>query len=150
MLQITQATSADLRDIQKMIGALTSFHGDTANASLAWLQQIFFDTPNGGAAFMARKGGDPIGYAGVTQRPCIHDGTYRFDIQHLYIVEASRAQGVGRALIEAAKDFAAGFGAKGMTIGTDPANKIAQAAYRGMGLEEITDGGPRFWIPLDQ
>lgn len=149
MLQISQATPSDLRDIQAMVNALSTYHGDTANASLGWLQTIFFDTPNGGVAFVARIGGLAVGYAGITQRPCIHDGTYRFDIQHLYIVETRRAQGVGRALIGAAKGFAAGFGAKGLTIGTDPGNKVAQTAYSGMGLEEITDGGPRYWIPLD-
>ena len=149
MLQITQATPADLRDIQAMVKALTVYHGDTASASLGWLQTIFFDTPNSGAAFIARSNGAAVGYAGVIQRACIHDGTYRFDIQHLYIAESHRAQGLGRALIAAAKAYARGFGAKGMTIGTDPDNKSAQAAYRAMGLEELTGNGPRFWIEMD-
>ncbi len=150
MTTVSQATPADLRDIQAMVQALTSYHGDTANASLEWLQAVFFDTPCCGAAFIARVNGVAVGYAGVIQRPCIHDGTYRFDIQHLYISETFRAQGIGRALIAAAKEFAAGFGAKGLTIGTDPDNKVAQAAYRGMGLEELTGNGPRYWIALDQ
>lgn len=150
MPNITQATPSDLRDIQAMVKALSAFHGEEAAASLEWLQTIFFSHPNTAFAYIAKIDGQAVGYAGVTQRPCIHDGTYRFDIQHLFIDQAHRAHGIGRALINAVGVHATKFGAKGMTIGTDPANKGAQAAYRAMGFEDLTENGPRFWIPLDQ
>ncbi|WP_373636897.1 GNAT family N-acetyltransferase [Yoonia sp. BS5-3] len=69
-------------------------------------------------------------------------------MQHLYVCETYRARGVGQALIAAVKTHVAAAGAKGVTIGTAPDNKSAQAAYRAMGLEEITDAGPRFWIEI--
>ena len=52
-------------------------------------------------------------------------------------------------LIAAAKELGRARGAKGVTIGTAHNNETAQAAYRAMGLKEITDAGPRFWIPVD-
>ena len=52
-----------------------------------------------------------------------------------------------RDLIMAARDFAAQQGTTRITIGTDPGNASAQAAYRAMGLDEITGSGPRFWLP---
>jgi len=51
-------------------------------------------------------------------------------------------------LIDAAKTYATKRGARSLTIGTDPRNATAQAAYRAMGLKEITDAGPRFWIGI--
>ena len=47
-------------------------------------------------------------------------------------------------------DVAAKAGARGLTIGTHPDNKGAQASYRAMGLEEITVAGSRFWVAVDQ
>lgn len=148
-ITIEAARPRDLRRIQELIKALSAFHGDDATVTLEQLQDIFFGLNPKGIAFLARAEGATIGYAGVLEKIAIHSATPRFDIQHLHVVDTRRGQGVGRALIAAAKAHAAERGAGGLTIGTDPRNATAQAAYRAMGLEEITDAGPRFWIPVD-
>ena len=147
---VAMARPADLPHIQKLIQALSAYHGDTAQVSLEWLQRMFFDEEDRATAFVARDGTRLVGYAGVTHKIVLHSGRERFDIQHLYIIEAWRGRGVGKALIEAARQFAQARGATGLTIGTDPANTAAQAAYLAMGMEDITTGNPRFWLPVAQ
>ena len=147
-ITITQASPRDLTRILALIRDLSAFHGDEAAVTLEQLQQIFFGPHAQGVAFLARKGADVVGYAGVVETVVIHSGKPRFDIQHLQIVENHRNRGIGKALILAARDYASAQGAKGISIGTDPRNASAQAAYRAMGLNEITDAGPRFWIPV--
>ena len=112
------------------------------------LEDVLF-TSGLSTAFVAREGDALIGYAGLNFTTEIHSGRTRIDIHHLFIEETHRAKGVGRALIAAAKELGRAQGAKGVTIGTAPNNETAQAAYRAMGLKEITDAGPRFWIPVD-
>jgi GNAT superfamily N-acetyltransferase len=147
-ISIQPAKQSDLAQIQKLIRALSAFHGDVADVTLEQLQDIFFGQHPKGIAFVARQGGAVIGYAGVLETIAVHSGIPRFDIHHLHVIENRRSQGVGRALIAAAKAHATAQGARGLTIGTAPQNATAQAAYRAMGLEEITDAGPRFWIAI--
>ncbi len=148
-ISIEKAAPRDLPQIQKLIRDLSAFHGDEAQVTLEQLQALFFGDHAPALAFVARAPGGLVGYAGVLKKVQIHSARPGFDIQHLYVAERCRATGVGRALIAAVKDHAAAEGAKGVTIGTAPDNKTAQAAYRGMGLEEITDAGPRFWIGIE-
>lgn len=143
---IEPARPRDLPRMQELIKQLSAFHGDEAQVTLEQLQNFFFGPAPKGIAFLARIDGETIGYAGVLETVAIHSAIPRFDIHHLHVIEGMRSQGVGRKLIAAAKEYAAGCGARGLTIGTDPRNAAAQAAYRAMGLKEITEAGPRFWI----
>ncbi|MCK0096435.1 GNAT family N-acetyltransferase [Yoonia sp. F2084L] len=145
---IEVARPRDLRRMQELIRELSAFHGDEAQVTLEQLQGIFFGSNPKGIAFLAREGSETVGYAGVLETVAVHSAIPRFDIHHLHVVETRRSRGVGRKLIAAAKNYATMRGARGLTIGTDPRNATAQAAYRAMGLEEITDAGPRFWIEI--
>ncbi|SFS02304.1 GNAT family N-acetyltransferase [Yoonia litorea] len=148
-ITITPASPRDLTRILALIRDLSAFHGDEAAVTLEQLQQIFFGDQAQGKAFVARAGQEVVGYAGIMRWTVIHSGKPRLDIQHLYIAENRRNRGIGKALIMAARDYAIASGAKGISIGTDPRNASAQAAYRAMGLEELTDIGPRFWIAAE-
>lgn len=145
---IELARPRDIPRMQQLIRELSAFHGDVADVTLEQLQGIYFGPSPKGIALLAREADDTIGYAGVLETVAVHSAVPRFDIHHLHVIETRRSQGVGRALIAAAKTYAASRGARGLTIGTDPRNASAQAAYRAMGLKEITDAGPRFWIEI--
>ena len=149
MTDISHARPSDLIDIQSMIQALSAFHGDDAQVTMAKLQDIFFGAAPMGTALIAKTNGVAVGYAGLTPTMVLHDGKIRLDIHHLYVVENMRANGIGKALILAAKAHARDIGATRLTIGTDPHNRTAIAAYRAMDIcEEITGAGPRFRIDL--
>ena len=148
MTTITPARPADLPDLLRLVRALSAFHGDTATVTLEELQAFFFDPGAVAHALVARKGDDMRGYAGLVPHVRLHSAARTLDVQHLYVVEPFRGQGVGRALIAAARDVAHDMGCFRLTIGTDPDNLAAQAAYRAMGWEEITQPHPRFQWPL--
>lgn len=147
-MRVTPAQPADLPRIHEMICALSAFHGDEATVTMDQLADTLFSSGLS-TAFVAREGDELIGYAGLNFTTELHSGRRRIDIHHLFVEKEFRAKGVGRALISAAKDLGRDKSAKGVTIGTAPSNTTAQAAYRAMGLEEITDAGPRFWIAVD-
>ena len=56
----------------------------------------------------------------------------------LYVVEAARGSGVGRALIEAGAGLAREAGAAWLEWNTAPDNRTAQALYDGTGAEKST------------
>lgn len=149
MPQISLARPADLPDILSMIRALSKFHGDEAKVDLATLQDIFFGVAPRATALIARSADQALGYAGLTPTTVLHEGATRLDIHHLYVRETHRGKGIGSALICAARDHAIATGATRLTIGTDPNNALAIAAYRAMpALDEITGAGPRFRVDL--
>ena len=149
MPTITAARPSDLIEVLRLIRALSAFHGDTATVTLEQLQSFFFDADAPAKALLARKDGKIVGYAGLLPHIRLHSGARSLDVQHLYVVETHRGRGIGRALIAAAHAHAKTMGCFRLTIGTDPNNTAAQAAYRAMGWDEITGGGPRFQRVLD-
>ncbi|HTU14604.1 MAG TPA: GNAT family N-acetyltransferase [Solirubrobacterales bacterium] len=56
----------------------------------------------------------------------------------LYVSEAARGKGAGRALIEAGQDLARDWGASALTWSTAPDNKRAQALYDSFDVEKGT------------
>jgi GNAT superfamily N-acetyltransferase len=54
-------------------------------------------------------------------------------LNDLFVVSAARGLGVGRALLERAREFAAGTGARGLTLKTAVDNYSAQALYESAG-----------------
>ena len=147
---ITLATTPDLPDILAMIRALSAFHGDSAQVTQTQLHNAFFGPAPVATAFIAKLNGTAIGYAGLIPTLVLHSGETRLDIHHLFVAQDHRSRGVRTALITAVKHHANTLGVSRLTIGTDPDNATAIAAYRAMpDLEEITGFGPRFWVKSD-
>ncbi|MFQ1701771.1 GNAT family N-acetyltransferase [Loktanella agnita] len=147
MITIRTATPRDLPALRDMIRKLCALHGDPCHLGLAEAQTRFIDGPL--TALIALQDDQPIGYAVLEPRwrPMTEGDT--LDIAHLFIEEPLRGQGIGRRLIETARQIADYRKADRLTIGTATENPCAAAAYRAMGLEEITTTpGPRFSVPL--
>lgn len=60
-------------------------------------------------------------------------------LNDLYVAAGARRSGVARTLMNAAKDFAIGTGAKGLSLSTARSNVIAQALYESLGYEKDSD-----------
>ena len=56
----------------------------------------------------------------------------------LFVIEAARGKGAGRALIEAGKELARGWGASHLSWSTAPDNHTAQKLYDSTGAEKST------------
>lgn len=145
MLTINKATPKDIPALRGMIRKLCAFHGDPCHLGLAEAQKRFIDGPLLG--LIAHQDGQAAGYAVLEPhwRPMdLGDG---LDIAQLFVTEPMRGRGIGRQLIAAAVAHARDTGASKLTIGTSATNPGAAAAYRAMGLQEMTHSpGPRFQI----
>jgi GNAT superfamily N-acetyltransferase len=145
MLNIHQVTPEDLPAILRMIEKLCAFHGDTCQMDLDDAQAQFIAGPL--VAFIAHEKGLPVGYLVLEPhwRP-MHGGPL-VDIAHLFVEEAMRGRGIGRALIAQAQQHAGAIGACRLVIGTAPDNPTAAAVYNAMGFAQImTQPGPRFEV----
>lgn len=147
MTDISPVTPKDIPALLQMIRKLCAFHGDACLMGLSDTQAQFIDGPLVG--LIARKNGAVAGYAALEPhwRP-MHTGPL-LDIAHLFVKEPLRGHGIGKALITAAREQAKRVNACRLVIGTSPVNPGAAAAYRAMGLEEMTGPrGARFEVAL--
>ena len=95
------------------------------------------DVAKGGNIFVAEQGGAPVGWGIVL---AIDDDIYvvaeerrHAYISELFVVEALRGAGLGRALIHACEDWARSQNLNVITIGVLPGNHRARAIYERAG-----------------
>ncbi len=122
------------REYVAALGIDLSFQG--FDAELAGLPGRY--APPVGALFLASSSdGDAIGCVGVRplDRPDI------CEIKRLYVREAGRGSGAGRALARQAIGFAASAGYREVVLDTLPGMTAAIALYRDLGFAEI----PPYW-----
>jgi ribosomal protein S18 acetylase RimI-like enzyme len=88
--------------------------------------------------FVAEAGqGRVVGLLTMSQRWTLwHTGPCAL-IEELVVDEGARRQGIGRALIQAALDWAKAQGCSEVELSTEPDNLKAQAFYRRLGFESI-------------
>jgi GNAT superfamily N-acetyltransferase len=79
-------------------------------------------------------GAEPDGIAVLRFRPAIWTDGLDCYLEELYVVPDRRGQGLGRALMEAAIEFARGRGAKRMDLGTSEGDVAARALYESLGF----------------
>lgn len=96
---------------------------------------------DGFKAFVAEIGNKVVGYVGVRIVPS-SELTHRKDIKlaqlhTLSVHKEFRNSGIGRTLIEKAKDFAREFGANKMRVIAYSKNDRARYLYREMGFNEV-------------
>jgi GNAT superfamily N-acetyltransferase len=148
---IQLAAPEHLPEVHRMLIALAAHHGDQATITPQTLRRFACQGP--GARLLVATLDDspqdhPVGYALLLLRPNMVTGTQSYVIDHLFVQEPLRRQGIGRALIKGAEQLARDEGRAGLVIGAHPANSGAADAYRAMGLAELPIGGPRFAVEL--
>ncbi|TGD44355.1 GNAT family N-acetyltransferase [Pseudotabrizicola sediminis] len=150
-IDIRPLGAAHLPEVHRMLIDLAAHHGDVATITPQVLRGLVLDAPDvrGLVAFPAdRPSRLPVGYALLARRSDLITGRSGYDIAHLFVQDVFRGQGIGRALIAAARDLALLERCTRLTIGTHPANAGAAAAYRAMGLTERPAPGPSFAVAL--
>lgn len=141
--KVRPVTPGDLPDIAGMSGALGAFHGENTRVTVAALTRDLFGSPPWCWGLIATDGDKAIGYALMLPTAQIQHGRRGLDLHHIFVIEDRRGQGIGRALVRQVEALARDFDASYVTIGTDPQNTGAQAAYQAMGYAR-RDPGPRF------
>jgi GNAT superfamily N-acetyltransferase len=131
----TSVRSADVQDAEVIGQLLHDFNTE-------------FDDPTPGAGALAQRvrellstdeffvllSSDGLGLAVLRFRPGIWSNAPECYLAELYVRPQRRGQGRGRALIEAAIEFARGKGADHMDLGTGEQDVVARALYESVGF----------------
>lgn len=145
--EIRLAMPADLPALHKMIGALAAHHGDTATITTDTLDRIALRGA-GVRVLVAGAAGAAMGYALLLLRHDLLTGRASYEVNQLFVRPEHRRHGIGRALVDAARELAESEGRSHLTIPTRAANTEAAVAYRAMRLAELPQAGPRFRVDL--
>lgn len=95
---------------------------------------------------IAEVDGQPAGFICLRLVPYMSDDTPYAEVSDLFVEEAHRRQGVGRALMERAEQMARAGGATEIVVITGEDNSTAQALYRAQGYGSY---GVALQKPLD-
>ncbi|QLP98676.1 MAG: GNAT family N-acetyltransferase [Rhodoblastus sp.] len=133
-----------------MIGALAAHHGDAAATSGETLLVDAFGAEPWAYFLLAQdQEGAPVGYAALLVVYQAQFARRSVDLHHLFVAPAARGRGVGRALVEAAAEWARVRSAVRLTVGTHPDNARARSYYERLGFSPLPAGGARFAMRLD-
>ena len=141
-MEVSEVGEDDLADLLPLMAAYCAFYETAPPADrLAALSRALLDDPeHEGLQLIARSGdeGEAIGFATVywtwsTTR------AFRLAVMNdLFVAEAGRGAGVGRALIEACAERARARGCGALEWQTAPGNETAQRLYDTTGAERST------------
>jgi ribosomal protein S18 acetylase RimI-like enzyme len=138
MFQIRRASEADLRTVAELFDAYRQFYGQSADYALAeaFLRARFTD--NDSVVFLAidPQSGDGLGF--VQLYPSFSSAAARriWILNDLYVAPPARQRGVGRALLDAARDHGVSTGARRLVLSTAATNRAARALYESYGYEQ--------------
>ena len=136
--QIRRASAADLRTVAELFDGYRQFYGQPADYSLAeaFLRDRFANGDS--VVFLAVDAGSGAGLGFVQLYPSFSSVAARriWILNDLFVAAAARRRGVGRALLDAARDHALATGAKRLVLSTAATNREARALYEAYGYKQ--------------
>lgn len=146
-VQIHRATASQVDLVAPLFDAYRQFYGCSADLPKA---RVFLrERLNNGESvvFVAVNEGRGIGFVQLYPTFTSIGAKPAWILNDLYVSPEARGKGVGKQLMEAAKEMAIASGAAWLELATAKDNKVAQALYRRLGykLDEKYD---RFKLTL--
>jgi GNAT superfamily N-acetyltransferase len=136
--QSRRASEADLPSVAQLFDGYRQFYGQPADYPLAeaFLRDRF--AKNDSAVFLATEpqSGEGLGFVQLYPSFSSVAAQRIWILNDLFVVPAARRRGVGRALLETARDFAVSTGAKRLVLSTATTNAEACALYESSGYKE--------------
>ena len=128
------AELGDVDAIANMMRALANFHGDETLITAEDLKTYSFGEDKLAHVWVASLDNACVGFALIYDRMNFVRGNVTRTLDLLFVDEAARQKGIGKALVMAvAKDtLAKKFGR--LVIGADPSNKVSNQFYQNLGL----------------
>ena len=144
---IRQATPDNLDTVARLFDLYRVFYGKSSDPALArdFIQARM--THGESVILLAESGSDAVGFTQLYPAFSSVSATRTWILNDLLVLPEARRQGVARALLVAAADFARADGALRLEMETDHDNATAQALYRAMGWTPY-DGTLRFRLSL--
>ena len=132
---IRLAEARDLDQLAELFDQYRQFYECPPDLGAAknWLAENF--ERGRSTLFAADNGSQLLGFTQLYPALCSVDLVDYFVLYDLYVVEAARRQGIARALMNAASDWAKAQGADRLDLETARDNAPGQALYRDLGYE---------------
>lgn len=134
-LIVRSASQSDLEGLTILFDQYRQFYQCAPDLAAArnWLKENIEQERS--AIFVADSGGTLLGFTQLYPALCSVDLVDYFVLYDLFVVEAARRQGIARALMNAASDWAKAHGAARLDLETARDNIPGQALYRDLGYE---------------
>ena len=135
-VHIVPIAQADIDSLREMMGELADHEGEAERLAVSRerLAQTGFGAAPQWAGFMARAGGEAVGYATYGEHFHLWSGAMRVALDDLYVRPAFRGRGVGEHLMRRVFSHARERGAV-VTWTVLPSNKGAIAFYERLGAQ---------------
>lgn len=138
--EVRIACESDLRDLTALVGGFRDHLGlssptDTELAKM--LPELFADPLIEFAC--AYRGSEPAGYAHTRYHTSLWSLGIAAHLEDLFVIEAARGTGVGRALMHFAIERARARGARFLSLTTNEHNDRGQRFYKRAGFEPISE-----------
>ena len=140
---VRAATAADATAIAELLHAFNTEYSDPTPEVAVLADRLAPMLASGEVAVML-AGSGPDGLAVLRFRPSFWSGELDAYLEELYVTPERRGQGLGRALMERAMEFARERGATRMDLGTSTDDTAARALYEKLGFtnDERPPDGP--------
>ena len=134
-ITVRLAAAPDLDQLAELFDQYRQFYqcSPDLGAARAWLAENI--TAGRSTIFAADNGSELLGFAQLYPALCSVDLADYFVLYDLFVVKAARRQGIARALMNAASDWAKAQGAARLDLETARDNYPGQALYRDLGYE---------------
>jgi GNAT superfamily N-acetyltransferase len=133
--QIRRASDADLQTVAGLFDAYRQFYGQPADYPLAeaFLRDRF--TNNDSVVLLVIDSQSGVGLGFVQLYPSFSSVAAQriWILNDLFVAPSARRRGVGRTLLDAAREYAASTGAKRLILSTAITNREARALYESYG-----------------
>lgn len=133
-LQALRATTIHLDAVAKLFDGYRGFYGQSSNLEQSRTFIAERMAGNESAIFLVEdESGEALGFVQLYPTFSSIDAHRTWLLSDLFTTPAARGRGVGRLLMNAARDFAVETGAKGLVLETATDNFTAQGLYESLG-----------------
>ena len=140
MITVSPAEPRDAAAIAVLLEELGRYYGATESESrdrrITQINEAIFGRPPAAYALLARDGRQVAGLAAYSFLWPAVGATRSLYLKELYVLDAYRRLGIGRLLVRAVFETAAGLGCSRVEWTTDVGNTGAQAFYAKLGLPD--------------
>jgi len=137
---IKRATIGDVHDISELFNAYRVFYKQESDVGLAVKYLSERMEKDESIIFLARdEKGQALGFTQLYPTFSSLSACTTWVLNDLFVASTARRLGVGRKLMNVAREFVIESGANGIALETDQGNVNAQALYESLGYEKNRD-----------
>ena len=139
-MEITQVTTAELEAVVPLFDNYRVFYGQASDLDVARSFLAERIEKSESVILLAKDDeGQPVGFTQLYPSFSSVSAARTWVLNDLYVIDELRGQGIGRQLLNAARDYAVSTKAKGISLQTARDNTNAQKLYESVGYVKNTD-----------